>query len=65
LQAEQQARLEAQLELNRQKKKVAGLEVEVQQQRSAINQVCSLWQGMAQMQVMCVSSRYAVRNTLL
>jgi hypothetical protein len=44
LQAEQQARLEAQLELNRQKKKVAGLEVELQQQRSAINQVCKPWQ---------------------
>lgn len=39
LQAEQQARLEAQLELNRQKKKVAGLEAEVQQQRTAMHQV--------------------------
>lgn len=39
LQAEQQARLEAQLELNRHKKKVAGLEAELQQQRTAMNQV--------------------------
>lgn len=39
LQAEQQSRLEAQLELNRQKKRVAGLEAEVQQQRAAMTQV--------------------------
>lgn len=38
-QAEQQARLEAQLELNRQKKKVTSLEAEIQQQRGAMNQV--------------------------
>jgi hypothetical protein len=44
-QAEQQARLEAQLELNRHKKKVAGLEAELQQQQTAMNQVglhCSM-----------------------
>lgn len=40
-QAEQQARLEAQLELNLHKKKVAGLEAELQQQQTAMNQVSS------------------------